>query len=507
MKKIICILCLMCLLLPLPSCNTKDLSDIPQNDSPVSDTTDSQNNTPKNPEETQPPADTNTAEKLLEGKTDEEKALFIWEYQRTDDIVSSYTADMSFCIEGTTQNGIAVEMNMTGTLAEANRSSNTNLSYYEDSEVSYSVAGNEYPKIVTKMGYSNGRIFLYTKDGTSESGIYARHSVDDWNSYKKLKAEKDDQDPPITKENCNSLRFEQLADGYRAVYTDFTEDVMKQIDDSLGSLSNLLDQKHSDMEITVETDSKLLPKKIIINYIYENTEDSVTPKCSISAEYHDYNKAKAPSVDFSSYRDVGNILAIERFNKKRASLTEALTVSFSYEATTKVKSDGTTVAQATTSYSVVAGDLYNNNEYSFCIIDKNSDEMWTYENGIYSYCANGAEVSKQLLSEVQARSIIDELIDTVPIEETKITTAREPSTGYDFELTDFDISMFDSLLDTLGATKNDIKSQKAVINYMHRLNSDDFGGLGCRITIEVQTAHTSYTITHETVVSSVYFNI
>ena len=504
MKKIIYIVCLMCLLLSLSSCNTKDPSDTPQNDSPVTSTIHPQNNTPQTSEEPQSPTDTNTAEKLLEGKTDEEKALFIWEYQRNDDIVSSYTADMSFCIEGTTQNGIAVEMNMTGKLAEANRSSNTNLSYYEDSEVSYSVAGNEYPKIVTKMGYSNGRIFLYTKDGTSESGIYARHSVDDWNSYKKLKAGKDDQDPPITKENCRSLRFEQLADGYRAVYTDFTEDVMKQIDDSFGSLSNgLLDQKHSNMEITVETDNKLLPKKIIINYIYENTEDSVTPKCSISAEYHDYNNTKIPSVDFSSYRDVGNILAIERFNKKRASLTEALTISFAREDTTIVKSGGTTVSQSTTSYSVVACGLYNNTKYSFCIMDENSDQMWRYENGIYSYCANGAEVSNQLLSDAQARSIIDTLIDIVPIDETKITKASEPSTGYDFELTDFDISMFNSLLDTLGATKNDIKSQKAVINYMHRLNTDDFGVLGCRITIEVQTAHASYTITHEAIVSSV----
>ncbi len=491
-KKLIGILCLAAMLLSLVACQTEPA---PSDDTPPATTP----NTPDTPSSGTNDGITDRSE-LLNGMTPEEKALFLWNGQFDDpEGLSSYTAEVTYTATGTYLEQ-AITTTATGRQYVANLLSDTDLFCYEDLAISGTIGeGLSEVKLNTKTveGYAGGKMFSYASDDDGTRAVSASHTAAEYKAYRKDVANDDDYE--LTKDHCESETFEWIATGFRVTLSDFTDAGKAVMDESFGVLAAMLDQEYTDIELVLTCRRDLAPLTFSITYVYDPIEGEPTATYQIEGTYTDYNRTEPFAIDLTGYRDVGSLIAIETVLDRQSELVNAAQASYTYTATTAIKQNGLLPDTGSLTYAVRTEN--GDDGYVFSLTDSENGRVYTYENGVYTITQNGYSNTWDI-SDDQAKEMIRDFVDPLAIDRYEISNASAIENGYSLVFTITDREQFESLLSSINATTDDIRSAAAVVTYKQK-SDGSIESFSYSVTLSVETATAGYTITQGKTISSV----
>ncbi len=420
---------------------------------------------------------------LLEGKTNEECAAFLWnnwfEDEELDSKVSSATMNMNVSLQGTVQGfATSTDANVTSLLVEGNSLSRP--FYYQSgtTNMAFELNGTKQETTLTiKSGYADGKIFEYSSGPDGTYAIYAEHSPAEWEEYQGSTASEDDILPTVAANACSTKTFERKQKEFVIGLSGFSEEEVIAFSESFGGLGNLIDQIPSDVSLSATFRHDLLPTEIKIAFVYDETSGNNAPVCEITIELKDYNKTKAFSMDWKDYRNVGNLLYAKRILESPQKLLEAheatyscWTIKYIYQSGTEIYSDGTM-------YHITHKNKADGS-FVFEIQDFHNESLsYRYSDGIYQV-RSGSSNRQYEMSDEEARDIIQSLVMPTELEIlwTKATYYFEFSGfqdllyDYDADFSTCDPDWIDTMLNGTGKTSEDVMSID--VNASYRINAE-----------------------------------
>ncbi len=522
MKRFLCLLCAFCLifgaLLSLSACDeggNEENGSAPQennggsgessstsDDSDTSGSGTSGSGTPGSgtPGSGTPTPRPNPAD-ALEGKTDREKALYVYEYQMKEpDYLTSYTIEMNASFAGIFQE-IPFSGEINGTILMANRWSDRDLFYCDTTSISMRMGDGDEPlfsnSMTTKSGYFGESMFYYEESGEADPwGVIAPHTASEYRAYQAAKDKEDEI--VITGESCNRVTFETITGGYRATFAEFVEGNDSFLDQFLGGFdTGIFDQPCVDMELVLEVNEDLLPTKMTYDLIFEPA-DGEECHSSFRAEgiYSKYNQTAPLLLDISSYRNIGNMIEAEKTIDALAKRKEAKTLQFIYCETMIVDLNG---QQQSLNFGDYTVDIRNGAEgYTFSFRNGETEDYIEYNNGIMT-----TRYGQSSCTDESAKQYMEFYIDPADLSLDRLSDYYLSGNYSYFVIEDVDLSPFYDVLDSIGADESDITNTRAEYSYKHSGTTPASNTVQYDVELTVVTSAGEYTITYQGFVASV----
>lgn len=457
MKKLFaCLLC-MALLFCLIACKTEP-APAPNEDTPSNPSSADNNNAPSS----NPSGDViENRSHLLNGMSLEEKAIFLWngmfdDESDIDDTVESGTMELALAMVGTSQ-GYALNADMKGKSLHVEGAGSIKPFDYEEMSATIRMEDDILnTTTTTKTGYANGKIFAYFSTDGEEYGVCATHSPADWKEYQALSVSDSSSTLPTIKEDfCQTKSFEWAGQGYTVSFSDFNENGLDAIGESIGDLIDILDETPTDARLSASFRRDLLPLEMKIEFVFEATDNETEPSCVITFQFKNYNNTHAFLVDMHDYDDAGDLLAARKVLHYKKAIPNAKQAVFTTKMDMTIKQSGSTVGANTTSTDISLKNTANDG-FSFTRWE-NSAVQAIYANGAYSTPGQ----SPIEVHESQAKSLIEGFLDPLAIEiywVKKAELRHESASGRLFviELAACDPELYQVVCSRINATDKNI---------------------------------------------------
>ncbi len=484
-KKLMGAFCVVALLLSMAACQTKDPAS--SNDTPPASTpsTDTPSGTPDG-------SGSGNASSLLNGKTNEEKAIFLWNKMYDEDFdVSSYTTESTVSL--VTQI-MGYRMSADGTIKlRVVKGSDTTQPFYLQETVTRSQMGEGMDMVefteTAKKGYADGKIFEYMSDDESKNGVYAAHSADEWETYYALTSGADETlAPTVEMGDCETVTFEWISEGYRVSFSGFTEEAMKAIGGALGEMMYLFDQDPIDVTMSATFRHDLLPIQMQLALVFDEGESASS--FTMQADFKDFNNTEPITVNMSSYRDVGDLVAFAQIIDKQNQLIDAKSASYLFKSVTEVTDPNNVKDTVIETYDISSKNTEEG--YSFVVEDSYGTRT-TYANGVYEM--DGFPMD---MTDVEAKELLRMTVEPIALDAALLSHIEETEDGYCATLTSCDLSMFFDVLWQFDVTEEDIREIR--VSYKNG-EQGRFGTLTYSVTLRLYSVelggvvHVSYTAT------------
>ncbi len=510
MKKLLCLFLPLVLLLNLAACTTPPVIPVettkaPDESSSVSDVGGADN-----------PTSLNTIEdrsSLLEGKTDEEKAVFLWngmfdENSVINDTVQSGTIVSHFLINGTSSTyPLAVEMDSTlMSIEESNELETLETFHYEEASTKLTLGDLLDQTTRNKRGYVDGKIIEYSSGSDETYALYATHTPLEWKHYQELSAsDNDDATPVVKKENCVVKSFEEEGQNYTVSFSHFTVDGLASINEAFGEMLDLLDQEPTDVTLHATFRRDLLPTEMTIVYVFDEDDAEKAPAFSVTYEFSNYNKTQAFSIDLSSYTDVKDLLSVRYLMEKQDILAEADEADFEYVSTHEIIRNGVSLGGSSLLYDITQRDDPLTG-YSFSMEEYASGDTYEYSEQTIYVNTETSEYA-DTMTDAQAKNLIRGFIDVLDTSLARVSTAEKTPPVNTLHYKVFFSKIEDALINDLikginGATANHITAIEAYALYSDE-PYQDFGKLNYSVKISLTVGSTSYVVQYSATVRNV----
>lgn len=432
---------------------------------------------------------------LLNGKTLEEKAIFLWnglfeEESIIDDTVDSATMEAVIAAKGTSADlPGSIDATMKFIYVEGSGQIKP-FSLMEGTTTFKMDDLGEWTRIA-KTGYADGKIFEYVSDGDEGYALFAEHTAAEWEEYQLLGATDEGEMIPVMKpEYCATKAFNWVGQTYEIAFSDFTEEGMESMNEMLGDMTELFDEVPTDMTLRATFRRDLLPTEMTVEYVYAEDVDA---NFVMTYRFKDYNKTQAVEVDLSEYTDVKDLLSVARLMEKQNELEEA-DASFRYRLTYKVFQDNRVLGSSTGSYAIEHGEKEDG--YWYRAVDETDGDTYSYANGTYYADTENGEY-EQAISEAQARAQVRQYIDAFDTDFSCILFGETETRGSNKLLVVHYSEFGEEWLETLiggipNATLSDIRDVGGHVLYTEDA-SGGFGRFTYTISITLSVNGTIYT--------------
>jgi len=505
MKKLLCLLLVLVLLLGLVACAT-----LPQN--PVETTAPAPEDSPSGSGGTSPSLNTiEDRSQLLDGKTDEEKAVFLWngmfdEDSVIGDIVKSGTITLKILAGGTSSSyPLTIDAISKSMIIEEGDGAEALVTFqYEEATTSLKLGDLLDQTTLAKIGYVDGKIIEYSSGGDETYALYAAHTPAEWMRYRETVAsDTDDPSPVVEKAYCTVKSFEEAGQNYTVAFSGFTAAGLTAINGSLSGMIELLDQVPTDVTLTATFRRDLLPIEMKMVYVFDEDEGENAPAFSVSFEFTDYNKTKAFSPDLSSYTDVGDLLSVRYLMGKQDALAEAASADFKYASTYEVFQGGESLSASSLRYDITHAN-HPTAGYSFSMEETGSGDRYAYSEQTIYVNTQFSEYA-DTMTDAQAKEMLRDFIDVLDTSLARVAVAEkiQPADTYKVYFSEIDEALIADLIEGVnGANADHVTAVEAYALYSETAN-EAFGQLSYFVRISLTVGSASYTVQYTATVGNV----
>ena len=161
-------------------------------------------------------------------------------------------------------------------------------------------------------GYVDGKMFIYSDDGSEKAGYWSYTNVNDYLDYQNEASDSSGlnnmSDLGLTKDSCETISCVQDEDGnWVATVTDVNEEGLEKFKTLLGDFEGMVNPSSLVDVILVETvTSDFKPVSLSLQFVFSS---QTPPTFSIRAEFTLGDSVVAPKVDLNEYTEVDDLLS------------------------------------------------------------------------------------------------------------------------------------------------------------------------------------------------------
>ena len=404
---------------------------------------------------------------LLDGKSDVEKALYLWDLQRKDILsVDSYTMYTEADIKGSYQ-GIPISAKMSGKTTAVGIISKSKPFFRDYTHMDMELNNGQYTQSVnTAEGYANGKLYFYEESAGIKNGVAAPCDYEEWLEYRNELS--DYSSPELLEDSCENIIVVQNEEQVTLYLSEFSEDGLARIMSGFESFTEFIGAPCIDVEVQIVYRKDLLPVETSVEFVFEAMPN--LPKFSMRATLEDIGKTKATTVSFGGYVAMNNLLEMKKLELKLDKMKNASHGSFTYNYTESLGYDAGDMLRED------AGELsveYWNAEdgYRFTIKDALSGYSTEYSGGILSVTASGGGVTTQEYTDAQAKAIIDGYIDPSDLSWERALHVTKNGNLIQIGLDNVNLNTFAVYLNQFGPIELDLRKNTGYLWHDQRNNN------------------------------------
>ena len=435
---------------------------------------------------------------LLDGKSDAEKAIYLWDIQRQDILgVESYTMHTEAEIKGSYQ-GFPISAKVSGKTTAVGIISKNKPFFREYTQMEMDLNNGEYTQtVVTAEGYANGMMYLYDEAAGEKDGAAAQCEYDEWVAYRK--ADSEYFAPELLEDSCENIAFEQNEEQITMLLSGFSKDGLARIMKGFESFEEFLGAPCTDVEICIVYRKDLLPVDMSFEFVFDDAQNA--PEFSMRSTLADIGKTKATTVDFGGYRAVKNLIEIKKLELKLEKMKNAKHGSFTYSYTEGITDDhGDAIIEDEAELSI---EYWNDEDgYRFTVEDALTGSVTQYSNGVLSVFENGEENTLGY-TDADAKAIIDMYIDPSDLNHKRGFNATLQGDLFQYDFTNVSVGMIEHYLRYLGEPVPDVRKNSGYLWHTEKKNGSFCATFNLSIAIYSEGEY--YDIDHKALIDDVVY--
>ena len=385
---------LLAFLLLLCACNEQPTT-------PPEQTPSAQNPPAQEPQEENPTPQEPSTEKTFEQLSQKEQALYLIQYEPLNDAsLLSYSMQMDMTISGSVY-GYSLTANAQSVLKVCFPTETNGFSHVQETgTVITATQGGETQTLTQsyKTGYANGKMFSFHENSQNDGNyaVYSELDVTDFLAHRQ-KIEEGYSYKDLNASDCAQISCNKAAAGYEVSFSGFSPAGLDKLSTLWKGLTDLLGVEVTDVTLTLSVDEKLMPKSMQFDLVF-GLADAPT-QMQIRATYSNYNQTQPDTVDFTSYRKLNDLRAVEIVQRAMQRAKDAPTLSFDYTGAFESQNATPTITQSS-SISISSP----NGAYRFTVSEtiNESTRLTQYANGVITQTTNG-NTAQQQMTTAQAR--------------------------------------------------------------------------------------------------------
>ncbi|MBE6593050.1 MAG: hypothetical protein E7642_03550 [Ruminococcaceae bacterium] len=405
---------------------------------------------------------------LLDGKSDAEKAIYLWDIQRQDILgVESYTMHTEAEIKGSYQ-GFPISAKVSGKTTASGIISKSKPFFREYMRMDMELNNGQYTEsVITDEGYSGGMLYFCEEAAGIKNGVAAPCEYEEWLEYRRMLS--DSSSPELLEDSCRNIAFEQTEEQIAMTLSGFSEDGLARIMSGFDSFTEFMGAPCIDVEVQLVYRKDLLPVDMSFEFVFDEGENA--PEFSMRATLEDIGKTKAATVDFSGYKALRNLIELKKLELKLEEMKSASHGSFVYSYTESVSYDSDPDNALAEDEAELSVEYWNDDDgYRFIIEDALSGATVQYSNGILSISEDGEENITQACSDADAKAIIDAYIDPSDLNWGRTLSVTKNGNLIQSELNNVNLNTFGAYLVELGQTVPDLRKNYGYLWHDQRKN-------------------------------------
>ena len=297
--------------------------------------------------------------------------------------------------------------------------------------------------------YYDGKMYYLSEDGTTSQKLCTEMIFEDF-----LESQEDHTIDADDYSDCTNIDYTKGEDGGWTVKTSgYTGSFIRKLAEQTGLDNELLGADVDDVEITAVVDADFLVKTIDIKFIFDDSDPTVSPEFTMKMTYSDYGKTvmDPAKIKTEEYTLVDDIVVLDTIEEGITDLQNAISGNFEYNYKSTVNifgSDDVTEEKDIVSYG------RKNGAYFFELdSDYDGEELkLAYSGGVYSVTV-GEETSTESCTDAEAKTIIDDLIDSAYYSKQSVTMVEKVSEGvYKLTVDKMSSAEYSAYLTEMGIT-------------------------------------------------------
>ena len=405
---------------------------------------------------------------LLDGKSDVEKAIYLWDIQRQDILdADSYTVNTEAEIKGSYQ-GVPISAKVSGKTTASGMISKNKPFFREYTQMDMELNYGQYTQSVnTAEGYANGKLYFYEESAGIKGGVAAPCDYEEWLEYRKTLS--DFSSPELLADSCDNITIEQNEEQIALCLSGFSADGLARIMKGFESFTEFMGEPCVDVEIQIVYRKDLLPVDMSFEFVFDEAQNA--PEFSMRATVEDVGKTKATTVNFGGYKFLQNILELKKLELKLEKMKSASHGSFTYNYTESIAYDSDLDNALAEDAAELSIEYWNDDDgYRFSIEDALSEATVQYSNGILSMTDKGGEDTTQECTDGQARDIINAYIDPSDLGWRRVLYLTKNGNLIQCGLNNVNLSTFSTYLTRFDQTALDLRRNTGYFWYDERSN-------------------------------------